>query len=52
MNDNNLSDDELEDELEKALKTNREKNDVFSIIRKEKESLESRDKRIKKQFKY
>lgn len=52
MNDKNNSDDELEEELEKALKTSDKRRNVFSILRKEKESLESKEKRIKDKFKY
>lgn len=52
MNNKDLSDDELEEELEKALKANESKRDVFSVIRKEKESLEVKEKRIKDKFKY
>ncbi len=52
MNDKNISDDELEEELDKALKASEKKRDVFSIIRKEKESLEIKEKRLKKEFKY
>ena len=52
MNDKNISDDELEEELEKAYKVNEKKRDVFSIIRKEKESLELKEKRIKDKSKY
>ncbi|MFX1328326.1 MAG: hypothetical protein ACFE91_09290 [Promethearchaeota archaeon] len=52
MNDKNISDDELEEELDKALKASENKRDVFSIIRKEKESLEVKEKRLKKEFKY
>lgn len=52
MNDKNNSDDELEEELDKVLKVGEKKRDIFSILRKEKESLESKEKRIKDKFKY
>ncbi len=52
MNDKDISDDKLEEELEKALKTNESKRDIFSVIKKEKESLEVKEKRIKDKFKY
>jgi len=46
-----LSDEELEEELDKAFKASEDKQDVFSIIRKEKESVEVKEKRIKDKFK-
>lgn len=52
MNEKKIPDDELEEELDKALKASEKKRDVFSIIRKEKESLELKEKRIKDKFKY
>ncbi|MFW9877631.1 MAG: hypothetical protein ACFFG0_31480 [Candidatus Thorarchaeota archaeon] len=51
MNDKEIPDDELEEELEKALKANEKKTDVFRIIRDEKESLEIREKKIRRKFK-
>ncbi|MFX1376196.1 MAG: hypothetical protein ACFFA0_10310 [Promethearchaeota archaeon] len=51
MNKEEISDDELEDELDRVFKTNENKRDVFSIIRKERESLEVKEKRIKDKFK-
>ena len=51
MNEKNISEDELEEELEKALKANEAKRDVFRIIRNEKESLELKEKRVKDKFK-
>ena len=48
MNQKDLSDEELEEELDKALKSSESKRDVFKIIRDEKESLELKEKRIKK----
>ena len=47
MNEKEISDEELEEELDKAFKVSEGKRDVFSIIRKEKESLEVKEKRIK-----
>ena len=52
MNKKDLSDDDLEEELEKALKKNETKRDVFRIIRNEKESLDLKEKRIKDKYKY
>ena len=52
MDEKDISDDELEDELENALKANEKKRDVFRIIRNEKESLDVKEKRLKKKFKY
>jgi hypothetical protein len=46
-----LSDKELEEELDKAFKASEDKQYVFSIIRKEKESVEVKEKRIKDKFK-
>jgi len=51
VNENNISDDELEEELEKALKADEKKRDVFKIIRDEKESLDTKERRLKKKFK-
>ena len=52
MDEEEDTDDELDKELEKAFKNSESKRDVFSIIRKEKESLNVREKRIKDKFKY
>ena len=52
MNEKDISDDEIEEQLEKALKVNESKRDAFRIIRNEKESLEMKEKRIKDKFKY
>ena len=46
MSNKDISDDELEDEIEKALKANEKKKDVFRILRNEKESLEIKEKQI------
>lgn len=51
MDKEEISDGELEEELDKAFKANESKRDVFSIIRKEKDSLEVKEKRIKDKFK-
>jgi hypothetical protein len=51
VNEKNISDDDLEEELEKALKKNEDKKDIFKIIRGEKESLGLREKRLKKKHK-
>jgi hypothetical protein len=50
VNQKDLSDDELEEEIDKALKSFENKRDVFKIIREEKESLEIKEKRVKKKF--
>lgn len=52
MNKKDLSDEELEKELDKAFKASESKKCVFDIIRKEKESLEVKEKRIKGKFKF
>ena len=52
MNEKESTDDELEEELEKAFRASEtKKDDVFRIIRKEKESLEVKEKRMKSKFK-
>ncbi len=51
MNDKDSSDDELEEEIEKTLKTDEKKRDVFRIIRNEKESLDLQEKRLQFKFK-
>jgi hypothetical protein len=51
VNKEEISDDELDEELEKAFKASENKRDVFSIIRKEKGSLDVKEKRIKDKFK-
>ena len=43
-----MSDEDLELELDKAYKVSEKKKDVFTIIRKERESLDIREERIKK----
>ncbi len=48
MNGKDISDDELEEELENALKSNEKNRDGVRIIRNEKESLDVKEKRKKK----
>lgn len=50
VNHKDLSDDELEEELDKALKASEKKTNVFKIMRDEKESIDNKQKRIKKKF--
>ena len=50
MSEKDLSDEELEEELDKSFKANESKKNVFNIIRNEKESLEVKEKRVKKKF--
>ncbi len=52
MNQKDTSDEELEEELDKAFKSSDAKRKVFKIIRKEKKSLEVKEKRVKKKFKF
>jgi hypothetical protein len=52
VNQEDLSDEELEEELDKAIKSSVSKKDVFKIIRDEKKSLEVKEKRINKKFKF
>ncbi|MFX0010527.1 MAG: hypothetical protein ACFE9R_09445 [Candidatus Hermodarchaeota archaeon] len=47
MNNKEYSDDELEEEIEKALKNNQNKPNVFRIIKNEKNALDRKDKRVK-----
>ncbi|NHJ22235.1 MAG: hypothetical protein EAX91_14915 [Candidatus Lokiarchaeota archaeon] len=47
MNNEEYSDDELEEEIEKALKNNQNKPNVFRIIKNEKNALDRKDKRVK-----
>ena len=42
MDEKDVSDDELEEELENTLKVNEKKRDVFRIIRNEKELIATR----------
>lgn len=52
MDDKNISDDELEEELNKAFKFNEKRKEIFTIMRKEKESLEVKEKRLRDEFKF
>ena len=52
MKEEDISDEELEEELEKALKKDEIKRNVFRIIRNEKESLDLKEKRIKSKFRH
>jgi hypothetical protein len=52
VNQKDLSDEELEEELDKAYKSSERKKDVFKILRDEKESLEVKEKRVKKKFNF
>ena len=52
MSEKDLSDEELEEILDKAFKATESKTNVFSIIRNEKESLEVKEKRVKKKFQF
>ena len=47
MGENNLNDDDLEEELEKAFKENETKKSVFKILRDEKSAQDSKEKRLK-----
>ncbi|MCJ7649453.1 MAG: hypothetical protein MUP85_12625 [Candidatus Lokiarchaeota archaeon] len=47
MSEKELSDDELEEQLEKTIQRNENKKNVFEILRSEESSLELRDKKIK-----
>ncbi len=52
MKEKELTDKELEDELDKAFKECVSKKGVFKILRNEKESLDIKEKRTKKKFKF
>lgn len=47
LKDSDISDEELEKELEKAFKKNELKTDVFKILRDEKSAQDLKEKRIK-----
>ncbi len=51
MNEKDILDEELEEELDKAFKASEKKKNIFTILRKEKESLDVKEKRIKTKFK-
>ena len=46
MNDKELSDDKLEEELDKAFKKSESQKNVFKIIRNEESSLDLRVKKV------
>ncbi len=48
----NISDEELEKELEKSFKANEAKNDIFKILRGEKASNRLKEKRLKRKLKF
>ncbi len=48
----NISDEELEKELEKSFKANEVKNDIFKILRVEKVSNRLKEKRLKRKLKF
>ncbi|MFX1500167.1 MAG: hypothetical protein ACFFDH_04285 [Promethearchaeota archaeon] len=52
MPEREISEDELEEELKKALSASDKKRDVFEILRREKESLKIKESRMKEKFKY
>ncbi|MBY9019063.1 MAG: hypothetical protein KGD66_09570 [Candidatus Lokiarchaeota archaeon] len=47
MDDKELSDDDIEEELEKTFQKNENQKNVFKILRSEESSLELRDKKLK-----
>ncbi|MFX0077310.1 MAG: hypothetical protein ACFE96_17855 [Candidatus Hermodarchaeota archaeon] len=51
MNEKEYSDDELEEELEKAFKSGENKPNVFRIIRNENDALDMKEKRMKAKLK-
>lgn len=50
MNDNDKTNEDLEEELDKAFSDSERKKNVFQIIRDENESLDNKEQRIKKKF--
>ncbi|MFX1355645.1 MAG: hypothetical protein ACFFA8_00030 [Promethearchaeota archaeon] len=50
MDDKNYTDNELEEELDKAFKAEKKPN-VFKIIRNEKTALDGKEKRLKAKIK-
>ncbi|MFX1364099.1 MAG: hypothetical protein ACFFCE_15110 [Promethearchaeota archaeon] len=52
MSEREISEEELEEKLKKALNASEKKRDVFKILRSEKEALEIKEKRMKEKFKY
>ena len=51
MTDNDITDDELEEELDKAFRKSEEKPNVFRIIRNEYNALDIKEKRMKAKLK-
>jgi hypothetical protein len=51
MNEKEYSDDELEEELDKAFKSSERKPSVFKIIRNENDALDMKEKRMKVKIK-
>ena len=52
MSKNDKIDDDLEEELEKAFKNNELNKNVFKIMKNEDASLELKENRFKKRFKF
>lgn len=51
MNEKEYSDEDLEEELDKAFKSSEKKPSVFRIIRNENDALDMKDKRRKAKLK-
>jgi hypothetical protein len=51
MNEKEYSDDELEEELDRAYKSSEKKPNVFKIIRNENDALDMKEKRMKVKIK-
>lgn len=51
MNEKKYSDEELEEELDKAFKIGEKKQNVFKIIRNEDKALDMKEKRMKVKIK-
>ena len=47
MSEKELSDDDIEEELEKSFQRNENRKNVFEIVRNEESSLNLRDEKIK-----
>ena len=52
MKDKEITDEELEEELDKAFKASEKQKNVFTIMRQEKDSEAVKEKRIKSKFKH
>lgn len=52
MKKKDKTDEEIEDELDRAFKENMEKRNVFSILKCEEKSADSKEKRTKKKIKF